>query len=76
MVYITYYVENNPLPQFYTVFLPVTEKYENINQSMILQFQNYGKEWIEKNNEIKISNAIVSGLTYLGHMSNEDFYRK
>ena len=76
MVNLSFFAENNPIPQFYCVFLPMTEKYENINQTMVMQFQNLSKEWVENNKNIKISNAIISGLTYLGHMSNDEFYDK
>ena len=74
MVSLTFTIKGNPIPQSYSVFLPMEEKYENINVSMVKQFGALGEDWLKKNGYPEISNLFVSGISYLGYMSNNDFF--
>ncbi|EJB8538811.1 hypothetical protein MW341_003290 [Acinetobacter baumannii] len=72
---VNYLIEGSPIPIPFVVFMPTPDKYENINKSMVIQFADFAADHIQKNNpQVNIQNLIATSVSYLGHMSNEEFY--
>ncbi|WP_023270671.1 hypothetical protein [Acinetobacter gyllenbergii] len=74
---VNYLIVGTPIPIPYAVFVPSTEKYDNINHSMVMQFADIASKHIQENNpDIQITNLVATSISYLGHMSNDVFYAK
>ncbi|NCI78545.1 hypothetical protein XA39_13080 [Acinetobacter tandoii] len=74
MLNLNFLQDSNPIPKNHVVYLPMEEKYENINASLVKQFSMLGKEWLENNGHPHIMDIFTTSITYLGFMSNEEFY--
>ena len=74
MVNLNFLQDSNPIPKNHVVFLPMEEKYENMNAAMVKHFSMLGKNWLENNGHPQIMDIFATCITYLGFMSNEEFY--
>ncbi|MFU9047387.1 hypothetical protein ACNAUY_13465 [Acinetobacter tibetensis] len=45
-----------------------------MNAAMVKHFSMLGKDWLENNGHPQIMDIFATCITYLGFMSNEEFY--
>ena len=74
MVNLNFLQDSNPIPKNHVVFLPMEEKFENINSARVKQFSMLVKDWLENNGHPRIMDIFSTSISYLGFMSNEEFY--